>query len=158
MNLHSGNLLEDLFCNHVPHANATCEIIKQNEYNPPKSNEGEEHEFERLATLALRAGKLKTYHSAIARDVTRKMKGMLPDARMYPKKCLNRTFLDGLLQTEKEMEETYFKEWYDAQGGYEGLRRDFDKSREKYCCMNTDLVLFDGMYDHIFDALNKISE
>jgi hypothetical protein len=156
MNLHSEiNLLEDFFCNYVPHANATCEFIKRNVTDKHISNQGYNHDFERLATEAFRAGKLKEYHHAIAKKMATKFKALMPDSRAYPKKCLNQTFLDELLQTEQELEELYFKEWYDEQGGRSGLKNDFDSSKSLYCSMNTEFIMNNGMFDRFFDELNK---
>jgi hypothetical protein len=127
MNLRSEiNLIEDSFCNYVPYANATCEFIKKTDTDEPISNQGYNHDFERLATEAFCAGKLNEYHHAIAKKVAKKLEALVPDPRAYPKKCLNQTFLDELLRTEQDLEETYFKEWYDEQGGKAGLRKDFE--------------------------------
>ncbi|KAL3781766.1 hypothetical protein ACHAWO_002112 [Cyclotella atomus] len=157
MNLHSEiNLIEDFFCNYVPHANATCEFIKRKNATDERiSNQGYNHDFERLATEAFRAGKLNHYHHAIANKMAKKLEALMPDARAYPKKCLNQTFLDELLQLEHDIEKTHFKEWYDGQGGEAGLKEDFENSKALYCSMNTEFIMNNGMFDRLFDELNK---
>ena len=157
LNLHSGiDLLEDLFCNFIPEAFATCHTIKQNRTNFAKSNQGQDHEFERLATLALHAEKIQDYHSAIARRKAKKLRSLVSDNNLVPpEKCLNQTFLSELFEAEKEFEESYFKDWYASQGGDSGLKEDFQRStaQKKFCSMDTDLILSSGMFDHIFKEL-----
>lgn len=157
LNLHNGvNLLENLFCNYVPFANFTCEAIKNEDEKPQISNQGHDHDFERLATEALHAGKLKDYHTAIAKKVTRQFKTLMPDDRAYPKQCLNKTFQNDLLQAEKELEKEYFAKWYESQGGEQGLIEDYEKNaKAKMCSMNVELILSSGMFDRYFAQMNK---
>lgn len=156
LNLHSEiDLLENLFCNYVPFANSTCEAIRKKGGEPKKSNQGHDHDFERLATEALHMGKIKDYHTAIAKKVTNKLKSLMPDERAYPKQCLNETFQNDLFQTEKELEEKYFADWYESQGGEQGLREDYEKTaKSKMCSMNVELILSSGMFDRYFAQMN----
>ena len=163
LNLHSEiNLLEDLFCNYIPKAFATCHTIKHSRDLAKffaKSNQWQDHEFERLATLALHAEKIQDYHSAIALRKANKLSSLVSDNNLVPpEKCLNKTFLSELYEAEKEFEESHFKDWYALQGGDSGLKEDFQKSfaQKKFCSMDTDLILSSGMFDHIFKELDRI--
>lgn len=165
INMHEETgLLEALFCNHVPFANATCDAIRKGEIKPMKTNHGRTHEYDRLATKAFLRGKLKNYHTAIAYKVARKFEKLVAERQIfaepsaYPKKCLNETFLEKLLQTEMEQEIKYFPKWYVSQGGDEGLRKDFGDNQEKLCSMDDERLLASGTFDSIFEELNKIEK
>eukprot|EP00584_Thalassiosira_punctigera_P000354 CAMPEP_0172538166 /NCGR_PEP_ID=MMETSP1067-20121228/9615_1 /TAXON_ID=265564 ORGANISM="Thalassiosira punctigera, Strain Tpunct2005C2" /NCGR_SAMPLE_ID=MMETSP1067 /ASSEMBLY_ACC=CAM_ASM_000444 /LENGTH=370 /DNA_ID=CAMNT_0013323611 /DNA_START=498 /DNA_END=1607 /DNA_ORIENTATION=+ len=144
LNMHDEvSLLEDLFCNYVLNANATCRGIKEGA-TPTKPNIGRTHEYERLATKAHLRGKLPNYHAAIAPKVAEKIKitavrmGIFKDGDAYPRICLNQTFLDQLLQTEMEQERKHFPPWYNSQGGDEGLRKAFQNAKHKLCSMDDE--------------------
>ncbi|KAL7545379.1 hypothetical protein ACHAWF_008727 [Thalassiosira exigua] len=159
MNMHNEvPLLEDLFCNYIPFANATCRGIKEGA-KPTKPNVGHSHEYERLATKAFLRKKLRNFHKAIAPKVAEQIKnaaverGIFKHGEDYPKICLNATFLDRLLRTEMEQERKFFPEWYKSQGGDEGLRKQFESV--KLCSMNDEMLLATGVLDPVFEALNK---
>mmetsp|Transcript_4962 Transcript_4962/g.9219 ORF Transcript_4962/g.9219 Transcript_4962/m.9219 type:complete len:356 (+) Transcript_4962:27-1094(+) len=160
LNLHEGELLENLFCNYIPHASATCQGIKDGA-KATKPNIGVAHEYERLATKAYRLGKLKHYHSAIATKVAENIKnavveqGIFKSADAFPRVCLNETFLDQLLQLEMKQERKHLPKWYKAQGGDNGLREAFEKSKHKLCSMDDESLLASGVLDPIFEDLNK---
>mmetsp|Transcript_4478 Transcript_4478/g.9813 ORF Transcript_4478/g.9813 Transcript_4478/m.9813 type:complete len:507 (+) Transcript_4478:365-1885(+) len=160
LNMHDDvGLMENLFCNYVPGATATCKVIKDGA-NPAKPNIGRAHEYERLATMAYLHGKLPKYHSAIAAmaEQIKNMaveRGIFKDGDDYPKICLNQTFLDGLLQTEMEQEREYFPEWYERQGGDEGLKKAFEKSKYKLCSMDVEKVWRSKEFFPIFAELSK---
>lgn len=168
LNMHDGTragnmplpLLENLFCNYIQFANATCQTIK-NGKEAQKRNIGRTYEYERLATKAFLRGKIHNYHKVIAPKVADRIKnlvverGIFPDGNAYPKICLNQTFLDHLLQTEMEQERKYFPKWYESQGGDEGLRKDFENSRHKMCSMDEERILDSGILDPIFEEINK---
>mmetsp|Transcript_6000 Transcript_6000/g.10353 ORF Transcript_6000/g.10353 Transcript_6000/m.10353 type:complete len:525 (+) Transcript_6000:131-1705(+) len=161
LNMHDDvSLLEDLFCNYVPFANATCQGIIDGAKST-RPNIGRTHEYERLATKAFLRGKIRNYHTAIAPKVAEQIKnaaverGIFKDGDAYPKICLNQTFLDQLLQTEMEQERKYFPKWYESQGGDEGLRKEFENAKHKLCSMDDEKVLASGVLDPIFEELNK---
>jgi len=161
LNMHDDvSLLENLFCNYVPGANATCKGVKDGA-KPTKPNIGRAHEYERLATKAHLRGKLPKYHSAVAPKVAEQIKnmaverGIFKDGDDYPKICPNQTFLDGLLQTEMEQERKYFPEWYERQGGDEGLKKAFEKSKYKLCSMDDEKVWRSKEFFPIFEELSK---
>ncbi|KAL7535552.1 hypothetical protein ACHAXR_008534 [Thalassiosira sp. AJA248-18] len=153
-------LLENLFCNVVPFTNATCQAIKDGA-KPNEPNKGRAHEYERLATNAQLRGKIRNYHKAVAEKVANQIKisavklGIFEHGDAYPKICLNRTFLDRLLQTEMEQERNYFPEWYASQGGDEGLRKDFENAKHKLCSMDVEKILDSGILDPVFEELNQ---
>ncbi|KAL9183426.1 hypothetical protein ACHAXT_004282 [Thalassiosira profunda] len=160
LNMHDGTpLLENLFCNKVRFANSTCQAIRDGAKST-KPNVGSSHEYERLATKAALRGKLKNYHRANAKQKAAKIKqaaverGIFGDANSYPTICLNRTFMDKILQTEMEQERVHFPEWYESQGGDQALRKDFEKAERKLCSLDEEKILDSGLFDSIFEEIN----
>ena len=151
-------LLENVFCNQIE-SPATCEAIRDGA-KPPKPNTGKSHDYERLAIIAYRRKKLKHVHAAIASKVANGLRqvvvelGIFRDADAYPKTCLNETFLDQLLALEMEQEREWFPDSYMAQGGDEGLKREFHANKDKLCAMNVHEILDSGILDDAFEKLN----
>mmetsp|Transcript_38436 Transcript_38436/g.92653 ORF Transcript_38436/g.92653 Transcript_38436/m.92653 type:complete len:528 (-) Transcript_38436:98-1681(-) len=161
LNIHDEvSLLENMFCNYVPFANATCKLIKD-ENKHFERNAGGSLEYERLATKAFLRGKIHHFHVAIARKVSRLIKndaverGIFPDGDTYPMICLNQTFLEQLFQTEMQQERKYFPKWYEAQGGGKELRKAFDRAHYKLCSMDDENILSSGILDSIFEDINS---
>ena len=161
INMHNGvGLMENVFCNYVPFANATCKHIKHGK-DHGKRNIGESLEYERLVTKAYLRGKINHLHVAIAKKKAAQVKklvvqkGIFKDANDYPRICLNETFMDHLLQKEMAQERQYFPKWYEAQGGDDGLQNALDKARKKLCSMDDEGLLLSGVLDPVFDEINK---
>lgn len=158
VNMHDGiGFLEDLFCNYLPFANATCQSIKDGD-TPKKRNIGKTYEYERLAVKAQLYGKISNKDAPkVAKRLQLEIvkRGIFKDVDDYPKICLNQTFLDKLLQTEMDQEQKYFPQWYESQGGDAGLRKAFDKAKPKLCSMDEEKILASGLLDSIFEELNR---
>ena len=158
INMHEDvSLLQNLFCNYLPFANSTCQSIKNGE-QPKKRNVGKTYEYERLATKAQLRGKIQNKDAPkVAQQLKQAVvkQGIWSDENAYPKLCLNDTFLDQLLRLEMQQERLYFPQWYDLQGGDEGLRKAFEKAKPKLCSMDDEQVLASGILDSIFDKLNN---
>ena len=158
INMHEDvSLLQNLFCKYLPFANSTCQSIKNGE-QPKKRNVGKTYEYERLATKAQLRGKIQNKDAPkVAQQLKQAVvkQGIWSDENAYPKLCLNDTFLDQLLRLEMQQERLYFPQWYDLQGGDEGLRKAFEKAKPKLCSMDDEQVLASGILDSIFDKLNN---
>lgn len=159
LNMHEKvGLLENLFCNHIPFANATCRGIRDG-VKPTKPNIGRTHDYDRLCTKAHLSGRLPNYHKLIAHQIVKRVRddavkmGIFEDVDAYPKVCPNQTFLDQLLQLEMEQERMHFPTWYESQGGDEGLRKIFENSKHKLCSMDDEEVLRSGVLDPVFEGL-----
>ena len=54
-----------------------------------------------------------------------------------------------------DQEQQYFPQWYESQGGDDGLRKAFDKAKPKLCSMDEEKILASGLLDSIFEDLNR---
>lgn len=158
LNMHevaqSGDLIEHFFCQYL-RAEAVCKAIKEGA-KPSKSNIGAEHEWERLAIKAKFAGKITTdltrplWLDRSSRKMKAKVEEMSASAAL-PKRCPNRTLLEQAVQTEIDHERTYFPEWFESQGGEDGLRKSFTKAVDKkFCSLDVEKVFASGVLDSVF--------
>ena len=159
LNMHGiPDLIEYFFCSQLQ-TNTTCQAIKDGA-KPSKSNTGTEHEYERVTIKAALGGKIKTsLHKPVTLErVTRRVKEKVEEIDAndpLPKICPSKTLLEQILQTEMEHERTYFPEWYESQGGDEGLRKSFEAAvKKKFCSFDVDKILRMGTLDSVFKEVD----
>ena len=155
MNIHAApNLIEYYFCNHI-RAENVCRAIKEGA-KPSKTNVGADHEYERLAIEANNRKPLtlkynmhiEVQRSRAARYLKQEVEKMGVDK--MPMVCPPKEMLDNMLETEMEQERTAFPEWYESQGGDEGLRQAFDKAvKKKFCAFDLEKVFEERLLDHV---------
>ena len=112
----------------------------------------------RLAISANLQGKLTSnFHrpNNIIRAV-RKLKQKVEEKDLpLPRICPNKSVLDKILHKELEHERNYFPEWFESQGGEEGVKKSFDAAvKKKLCSLDIDTISKEGIMDNIYKEIS----
>lgn len=170
VNMHSFETLrgtiENFFCAELK-ARAVCQALMDGA-GPSKTNQGKDHELERVVIAAALAGKLKTdiskplYLNRIAGSLGAKIKVMLSSSSLpsssspLPTICVDKNMTDEILRLEAKYERLHFREWHEGQGGEESLRRAFQKAvRRKFCVYDVEKILDEGLLDDVWPLIDN---
>eukprot|EP00984_Skeletonema_dohrnii_P032031 scaffold25418_cov131-Skeletonema_dohrnii-CCMP3373.AAC.8 len=155
INMHdmADSLADTFFCD-ILQAKATCKAIKDG-VRPSKSNIGFDHEYQRLAIEAKRAGKIPASSLEKKIQIRRVSKFLMMQVEQtntsLPRLCPSNETLEKILTQELEHESKYLPEWSESQGGEEALRKSFEKAVQKKFCAFDVVKIFDtGIMDSIF--------
>lgn len=171
MNMHDNkvDLVENLFCNHIPFTKATCRSIKNGNKTAERKNIGRTHgyEYERLITRAHLQGKIKVKNHKSVYHLADRVRALVVKHKIfanetdYPRICADNVFLDDLLRVEMEQERANFPEWYESPreegggGGDVALKRDFEAAaRTVFCPMDEDQILESGVLEPVLRELS----
>ena len=155
INMHDmgDSLVETFFCD-ILQAKATCNAIKDGA-RPSKSNIGIDHEYQRLAIAAKRAGIIPA--SSLEKKIQIRRVSMFLMNQVertntsLPRLCPSNEMLQVILAQELEHERKYFPEWFKSQGGEDALRKSFEKAvQKKFCVYDVDKIFDTGIMDDIF--------
>lgn len=155
INMHDmgDSLVETFFCD-ILQAKATCNAIKDGA-RPSKSNIGTDHEFQRLAIAAKRAGIIPT--SSLDKKIKiRWVSKFLMDQveqtnTRLPRLCPSSEMMQMIFAQELEHERKYFPKWFESQGGEVALRKSFEKAvQKKFCVFDVEKIFDAGIMDDIF--------
>lgn len=155
LNIHQiPDLIEYFFCTKL-RAKAVCQAIKDGA-KPPKLNIGTDHEYGRVAIKASLVGKIKAnlHRPLTLIRAARQLKSYVEKNganETLPRICPAEKLSEKIFRTERKNERKFFPEWYEYQGGDEGLRKSFDAAvKKKFCSYDTDKILEMGLLDSIF--------
>ena len=164
LNMHNDSvpMLENFFCNYVPGAETMCQAVKEGQ-QPKKANKGYDHEWDRLAVKAQQLKKIPRLDRYNVGKVGATIKKLAKERDLLndndntplPMKCLNETMLNDIFTTEMSQEQEYFPAFFEEQGGEDGLRKDFDKAKHKFCALDVKSIVEGGTFDGIFEELSK---
>lgn len=155
INMHDmgDSLVETFFCD-ILQAKATCNAIKDGA-RPPKSNIGYDHEYQRLAIAAKRAGLIPASSlekKVKIRQVSRFFMEQVEQTNTsLPRLCPSSEMMQMIFAQELEHESKYFPKWFESQGGEDALRKSFEKAvRKKFCVYDVQKIFDTGIMNDIF--------
>ena len=152
---------EEFFCEIMPHANRTCEGVRENVMAKKEivSNPSIDLIYGDLAYKAMKQGMVQIQNHEQMTQVTNAVqKHQLETLGLtkhdFPLTCPSSEVLDQILSLSLTMEETLFPEFYRSPQGEESLRASFQKYAETKLCTLADEAVRDPVWIDFFKSFS----